>query len=94
MALDLYAWLAYRLHVLDGPRPITWSALKQQFGNGFIRNSHFKETFVSNLSLAQAVYPESHVDVSERGVTLHPSAPPVPTAKVHTRTDGKVLTRR
>ena len=92
MALDLYAWLAYRLHVLETPRPITWSALKQQFGNGFNRSSHFKETFNSNLLLAQAVYPEARVDVSERGVTLHPGPPPVPAAKVHSRAAGKVLT--
>ena len=35
MALDLYAWLAYRLHSLSGPRPITWRALNEQFGQGF-----------------------------------------------------------
>jgi hypothetical protein len=91
MALDLYAWLAYRLHVLDGPKPITWTALKQQFGNGFNRTSHFKDTFVSNLNLAQAVYPSAKVDVDERGVTLYPSNPPVAVGKVPTRIAGKVL---
>ena len=37
MALDIYAWLAYRLHSLPGPRPIPWRALKPQFGAGFGR---------------------------------------------------------
>jgi hypothetical protein len=32
MALDLYCWLAYRLHVLPGARAVSWSALKAQFG--------------------------------------------------------------
>jgi hypothetical protein len=27
MALDLYAWLAYRLHVLKGPTPVSWTSL-------------------------------------------------------------------
>jgi hypothetical protein len=35
MALDLYAWLAYRLHVLKAPTPVSWTALKGQFGAGF-----------------------------------------------------------
>ena len=31
MAIDLYIWLAYRLHVLKGPVEIGWPALKRQF---------------------------------------------------------------
>jgi hypothetical protein len=77
MALDAYAWLAFRLHSLKGPVPITWSALKVQFGAGFASLRHFKETFSGNLSLATAVYPEAKVDVNDRGLTLMPSPPPV-----------------
>jgi len=35
MALDLYVWLAYRLHILQKPTPIRWTRLHQQFGAGF-----------------------------------------------------------
>jgi hypothetical protein len=28
MALDVYCWLTYRLHVLQSPKPITWKALQ------------------------------------------------------------------
>jgi len=78
MALDIYAWLAYRLHSLSGPRTISWKALKPQFGGGFSRGDHFKEQFLANLRLAMAVYPEAKVDVEEAGLTLHSSRPPVP----------------
>jgi hypothetical protein len=78
MALDLYAWLAYRLHVLQGPRPVSWSALKGQFGGGFARLDNFRTSFAENLRLALAVYSAARVDVSDTGVTLHPSEPPVP----------------
>ena len=82
MALDLYSWLAYRLHVLERSRDITWSALKQQFGNGFSKTSHFKEKFVPNLRLALAVYPKARIDIAEKtGLTLHPSPPPVAPSK-------------
>jgi hypothetical protein len=54
MALDVYAWLAYRLHVLAKPTLISWMALKQQFGTGFSRLDNFRVTFTSNLRLAMA----------------------------------------
>jgi hypothetical protein len=78
MALDIYCWLAYRLHVLSGPRQITWKALMGQFGNSYKEQFHFKPRFLENLSLALAVYPEAKVDVDERGLTLRPSKSPVP----------------
>ena len=34
MALDVYCWLAYRLHSLTSEKPITWTALAGQFGAG------------------------------------------------------------
>ncbi|MBP0447794.1 plasmid replication initiator [Roseomonas sp. SSH11] len=78
MALDIYCWLAYRLHVLEKPCPITWLALKAQFGTGFNRLDHFRATFQQNLELAMAVYPEAKVVASPAGLTLHPSRPAVP----------------
>lgn len=77
MALDLYCWLAYRLHVLSTPRPVSWSALKAQFGTGFQRLDHFRPVFLENLELATAVYPAAKIEVGERGVTLQPSRPPI-----------------
>jgi hypothetical protein len=77
MALDLYCWLAYRLHVLPGERTVSWRALKAQFGTGFTRMDHFRPTFRENLALALAVYPAAVVDTTERGLILHPSRPPV-----------------
>jgi hypothetical protein len=88
MALDLYAWLAYRLHVLKGPTPVTWPSLKGQFGTGFDRVRNFRQTFLENLRLALAVYPDARVEVEQRGLILVPSRPPVtprivPAGRVH-----------
>jgi hypothetical protein len=77
MALDLYAWLAYRLHSLPGVRPISWKALKGQFGQSFCRGDNFKARFLDNLRLALAVYPAAKVEIESRGLILHPSRPPV-----------------
>ena len=78
MALDLYAWLAYRLHALEKSTPVSWAALKGQFGVGTSKMNNFKPTFTANLKLAMAVYRHAKVEMDERGLTLHPSRPPVP----------------
>ena len=77
MALDVYCWLAYRLHSLLAPKPITWAALAGQFGAGIKLRKHFKQAFLENLALAQAVYRDAKVEVTETGLLLHPSPPPV-----------------
>ena len=78
MAIDIYVWLAYRLHQLSRPMPISWAALCAQFGAGFIHGWHFKAKFKEPLALALAAYPEAHVTAEDDGLMLYPSAPPVP----------------
>jgi len=77
MALDLYCWLAYRLHVLTVTRTITWKALHAQFGAGFVRLDHFRTKFIENLYLALAVYPDADVEADTKGLILKPSRPPI-----------------
>lgn len=79
MAIDIYVWLAYRLHSLSKPTSISWRALKGQFGAGFAQMNNFKTKFLPNLRLALAVYPDARVDEDDhgRGLLLHPSKPPV-----------------
>lgn len=77
MAIDIYIWLAYRLHKLDKPVSITWKALHEQFGLGFQRVRAFREKFKEPLALALAAYPEAVVEVGDHGVHLYPSPPPV-----------------
>jgi hypothetical protein len=76
-ALDVYLWLAYRLHALRSDRLVTWAALKPQFGTGFSKLYHFKNKFPGTLALATAVYPAAKIEVTEVGVVLKPSPPPV-----------------
>jgi hypothetical protein len=83
MGLDLYVWLAYRLHVLQKPTAIRWSRLHQQFGAGFKSLRQFKPTFIANLKLALAVYPEAGVELDpDEGLRLLPSRPPVPDRQI------------
>jgi hypothetical protein len=77
MALDVYCWLAYRLHSLTSDKPISWAALAGQFGAGIKLRKHFKAAFTESLGLALAVYRDARVDVAPNGLLLKPSPPPV-----------------
>ncbi|MGB8840467.1 MAG: replication protein RepA [Aliidongia sp.] len=77
MAIDVYIWLAYRLHQITKPTPITWAAIFQQFGGGFTHSWHFKAKFREPLALALAAYPGAHVTADDAGLILYPSPPPV-----------------
>jgi hypothetical protein len=80
MALDLYAWLAQRLHRIPENRPqfITWKALKDQFGQGYARMDNFKRVFRTALTQVLIQYQAARIDEDEQGLTLWNSLPPVP----------------
>ncbi|MCB1970115.1 MAG: pirin [Geminicoccaceae bacterium] len=82
LSLDVYVWLAYRLHVLARPTPISWRALHRAFGPNYARERDFRNRFRDALQNALLVYPEARVDVDEEGVILHASAPPAPPRSV------------
>ena len=79
MALDVYSWLAQRLHRIPKPHRqfIPWVAVKEQFGPDFGRLRKFREKFVEALRQVHAVYPAAKIDVTDEGLTLHTSPPPV-----------------
>ncbi len=78
MAIDLYIWLAYRLHALPQPVPVSWHALRRQFGESYRELRFFRRDVLPNLGLALAVYPEARVNVDDRdGLILYPSPAPV-----------------
>ena len=77
MSLDLYVWLAWRLHTLERDTPISWPAVFVQFGEGYRELRHFKPRFLEALSAAVAAYPEARVAVGNEGIKLRPSRPPI-----------------
>jgi hypothetical protein len=77
LSLDLYVWLAYRLHSLQHPQPITWASLYGQFGAGYDQIKHFKPRFVQAMQYALAAYPDAKIETESNGIVLRPSRPPV-----------------
>ena len=77
MVIDVYIWLAYKLHALKKDVDVSWPALYAQFGAGFSRIRRFREHFINCLPLALAAYPEARIDVSDKCITLRPSRPAI-----------------
>lgn len=79
LALDVYTWLAQRLHRVPAGRPqfLAWGTLADQFGPGYGRVRDFRRRFLDTLRQVQAVYPEARLTADDRGLTLEHSPPPV-----------------
>ena len=79
MALDVYAWLAQRLHRIDwGKRVfVPWTALKAQFGWHYDRMDKFKAVFRQTLRDVHSQYRAADIELDGRGMTLRHSPPPV-----------------
>lgn len=85
MALDIYTWLAQRLHRV--PREngvfVPWARLHEQFGHGYGRIDNFRRVFRRELRQVTAVYNDARVgdEIDERGtplgLRLNNSKPPV-----------------
>lgn len=80
MALDVYTWLAQRLHRVDeakGGVGVPWTGLHEQFGHGYERLRDFRRVFQRTLRQVKAVYPEAKFDLTVQGMTLKHSRSPV-----------------
>jgi hypothetical protein len=79
MALDIYAWLAQRLHRLHPGKPqlVSWSAMHEQFGQGYAQIRQFRAFFLRVLRQVQSVYPAARIDLEPSGLALRHSPPPV-----------------
>ena len=77
LVIDIYIWLAYRLHALRKDVEVGWPSLYAQFGGGVGRIRGFRKYFIECLAIATAAYPEARIDIGERGLILKPSRPAI-----------------
>ncbi len=79
LALDLYAWMAQRLHRIPAGKPqaVPWAAVKDQFGPGYDRMPDFRKRFRQALREALTVYPGARVEEDAAGLVLRQSPPPI-----------------
>ena len=77
LAIDIYLWLAYRLHRLKKNTSVSWEAIARQFGH---ENSQwFRQEFRDRLREVRTIYPEARVEMNaDMGLMLRQSPSPVP----------------
>lgn len=77
LALDVYAWMAQRLHRMPSTKPqlVPWTALYEQFGQGYQALRFFRRDFLKTLSQVKTAYPTARFDADGRGMTLWQSPP-------------------
>lgn len=81
LALDIYTWLAHRLHRIEGSGvTLHWKSLREQFAQEYIgkdADKDFKKRFVPALNRVLIVYPKARVKTVTGGLLLQASPPPI-----------------
>jgi hypothetical protein len=79
MGLDVYCWLAQRLHRVDPKcgQFVPWAALHQQFGQGYEQIRQFRAVFLQVLKMVKTQYPTARFGTDKGGMMLGNSPPPV-----------------
>ena len=84
MALDIYTWLAQRLHRIPRSRQelVPWTSLLEQFGAGYTRVRAFRAFFIKQLAAAHTQYPNARFEADQKGLWIRNSPPPVTRAGI------------
>jgi Plasmid encoded RepA protein len=80
LALDVYSWLAHRLHRIRKPDgvKVSWANMRQQFGQEYKTSKDFKKAFRLALLKVRAVYPDAAIDDFPGGLILKASSNETP----------------
>lgn len=85
LAMDMYAWLNYRLPSARRSSVVPWELLNWQFGGQYARVRDFKAQFVKHLPAVQIVYPDAQMDARAEGLLIKPSPPAIPFDQINNR---------
>jgi len=93
MALDMYVWLAQRLHRVPRRKPqfVAWATLHEQFGQGFARVRDFRRRFLRTLPQVVSAYPVARITADDGGLSLIHSPPPVAPRSIAPRRGHSLL---
>jgi hypothetical protein len=78
LALDAYAWLAYKLpNMAKADEYLSWESLKSQFGHEYRDVKEFAREMRGAISKALAVYPTAKAEFPRGRLRVFKAAPPV-----------------
>jgi len=91
-ALDVYSFLAHRLHRIPANKPqfLAWATLYEQFGKDYARIADFRLNFTKTLKLVKSLYTGARIEEKTgKGLVLHFSQPPIPKKLIINGLDSK-----
>jgi hypothetical protein len=68
--LDLLFWLGFRINSIEKSTVISWTALQEQFGEGYSRMDNFQRDFVREINEIKEVFPKLPVKFNDVGVSV------------------------
>lgn len=77
LAIDLYAWLTYRMSYLKRPTVVSWDDVAAQLGTSYARPRDLRSQVRKHAREIQTLYPGARLAVRRRGLSLRPSSPHV-----------------
>lgn len=77
LALDVYAWLTWRVSTLKRDTVIPWLSLERQLGCDFRTPRRFRFEFRRRLRQVSGLWPGVEAEPQRRGLLLRPCAPSV-----------------
>lgn len=80
LEMDVYMWFTWRSFRslrLQRPEPISWPALKNQFGSDYAEERSFRHNFLRAVKHVLSIYPTLRVKSTRRGLILLPYPPHV-----------------
>jgi hypothetical protein len=78
LEMDVYMWLTWRSFRslrLQRPEPISWIALKGQFGSAYAEERSFRYNFLRAVKQVLSLYPDIRLKSTRRGLVLLPYPP-------------------
>lgn len=89
-AIDVYAWLTYRVWTLLQKRlpevHVSWERLHEQFGSEHASVGDFRRSFLATLGLVNCLYRGFEVELPKGRLLLRPLWPSVPSKSVQKHT--------
>lgn len=92
MGLDIYCWLAQRLHRIKPGKPqfVSWQNLKDQFGGGYSSMRKFKQVFRHTLATVHTQYLSARIrEEDNKGYFLEHSPSPIEKKTISFVSSGK-----
>lgn len=78
LALDLYAWLTYRVFNIKEPYIVSWYQIQNQFGSDFKEIRMFRWKIKKYLQRIILLYPNLKLQYTQNGLLIHPSPSHIP----------------